>query len=358
MSVKAITRNCPLCNQKKFTSLHTQIFKGHFSHHIVHCDTCGFIFVNNTPPQKYYDRYYGENSKYEGVRQHEIHDAATKSEIARFFKTNVPKDAKILDIGCSTGSMLAFIRDKGYKNVYGIDPALRCKEVAKEKYDIDVGTFDFNSFHPKKKYDVIIISQVLEHLIDIKNSVEKADSFLEDNGYIFIGVPDAGRFYLGFDEPFGEFSTEHINFFTESSLYCVMQSFVNVSMKSDTKVLFSVWKKMNAGKSSLVEYIRKSKIKQSKIQMAIDNLPNRLIVWGVGALTRRLLATTTLYNKVLFFVDSNQNLVGKSIDHIKIHAPDVLEKHHEPVLISSFTFRDEIVKYMKIKEYHNKILDL
>ena len=185
--------------------------------------------------------------------------------------------------------------------------------------------------------------------------MEKARSFLDDDGYIFIGVPDAGRFYSDFDEPFGEFSTEHINFFTESSFYYLMQNFANVMMKSDNKVLFSVWKKACRGEQSIAEYIRRSKMKLLKIQKTIDKLPKQLIVWGVGALTRRLLSTTRLRDKILFFVDSNQNLIGKSVGRIKIYSPDILKKHHEPVLISSFKFRDEIVKYMKKKKYHNEV---
>lgn len=355
MLSKDKTRNCPLCDHISYTSLYTQVFMGHFSHNIVCCNYCGFVFVCNTPPQKHYDTYYREESKYEGVRQHETHESTTKSEILQFLKKNVRKDARILDIGCSTASLLAYIKDKGYKNVYGIDPAPKCRMVAKQKYNIDIGTFDLNSFHTKKKYDFIIFSQILEHLIDVKGGVEKARSFLDDDGYIFIGVPDAGRFYLDFDEPFGEISTEHINFFTEWSLYCLMKDFTNVMMKSDNRVLFSLWKKVSAGEQSVAEYIRRSKMKLSKIQKTIDKLPKQSIVWGVGALTRRLLSTTHLRDKVLFFVDSNPNLIGKSIDRVKIYSPEVLKKHREPVLISSFRFRDEIVKYIKKKKYHNKI---
>ncbi len=358
MQLKNKIRNCPLCDNLEYKSLFTQAFKGHFSHHIVRCNNCGFVFVRNTPNQKYYNLYYKEESKYEGVRQHEPHEEATRSEIIKFLGKNMQKDIRILDIGCSTASLLADIKDKGYKNLFGIDPAPKCKTVAKQKYNIDIETVDLNNFRPSNKYDFIIISQVLEHLIDVKTSLKKAHSLLNDKGHIFIGVPDAGRFYLDFDEPYGEFSTEHINFFTESSFYFLMQNFINVMMKSDNKVLFSIWKKVNDGEQSISEYIRRSKVKFLKIQKIINKLPKRSIVWGAGALTRKLLLTTHLRDKVLFFVDSNQNLIGKSIDHIKIYSPDILEKNHEPVLISSFRFRDEIMKYMKQKKYLNKIYNI
>ncbi|MFH1899662.1 MAG: class I SAM-dependent methyltransferase [Patescibacteria group bacterium] len=358
MKAKTKVRNCPLCNSHKKEILYTQIFSGHFSHKIVCCKNCGFIYVANTPSQEYYSKYYKEESKYEGIREHEAHEVATKNELNKFINKNVKENARILDVGCSTGFLLSYIKNKGYKNVYGIDPAPKCRLMAKEKYGVDVGVYDLNSFHPKKKYDLIIISQVLEHLTDIKDSMEKVHSWLNNGGYLFIGVPDAEKFHLNFDEPFGEFSTEHINFFTESSFYYLMNNFKNVMMKSDGDVLFSVWQKLNQGKRGFLKYIELSEKKLKKVKKVINKLPEKTIVWGVGALTRRLLSTTKLRNKILFFVDSSPNLIGKSINGLSIYSPDVLKEYNNPVFISSFKFRDEIIKSMKNKKLDNKIFTI
>lgn len=351
-------RPCPICFSQKFVPLYEQAFSGHFSHNIVKCYDCGFVYVNNTPPQAFYDKYYTEESKYEGVRQHEAHEMITKRVLLQFLRLHVHKNAEILDVGCSTGSFLAFLKNRGYAHVVGIDPAPECKRVAKEKYGILVETKNIDNHNPKKKFDVVILSQVLEHLVHVRTSIGKIRSFLKDDGYLFIGVPDAGRFHQQFVEPFGEFSTEHINFFTEDSLGFVMRGFDCVLMKSDGKALFSSWKNTRGIKNPMQEYIRKSTLKQERVNRVINSLPKKVIVWGVGALTRRLLLTTSLKKRVKFFVDSSPNLVGKKIEGLNIEHPDVLRHNKEPVFIASYKFHDEIRRYVVKKKYTNNIYSI
>ncbi len=66
-------RNCPLCGSNNKNVLYKQKFAERFSHRIVFCNNCSFIFVDNTPSNKYYKKYYRSESKYEGVRAHEEH---------------------------------------------------------------------------------------------------------------------------------------------------------------------------------------------------------------------------------------------------------------------------------------------
>lgn len=350
-------RKCPLCNSSKSEILYIQKFADHFSHKLVCCDNCGFVYVGNTPPQEFYDKYYQEESKYEGVREHEAHDVATKKELTKVLK-KINKNAKILDVGCSTGTLLSYLKTLGYNNLYGIDPAPKCKKFAKEKHKINIGTYSIDNYCPKTKYDFIIISQVLEHITDIVNSINKIYSWLKEDGIIFIGVPDTGEFYLDIDEPFGEFSTEHINFFTKSSLFYLMHNFSNEMIKSDKKVLFSIWRKSNQGKKSIIKYIKRSTRKLNHINETIDNLPNPVIVWGVGALTRRLLLSTSLKSKVKFFVDSNPNLIGKKIMGIPIFGINSLNQNKYSILISSYKFQNEIKRLITKNKYKNPIITL
>lgn len=356
MPTKTIYRLCPICDSSNRELLHTQLFQGYLTHEIFCCKDCKFVYVGNTPPESFYDKYYSQESKYEGVRQHEDHETVTKSELSKFLPKNVKTSAKVLDIGCSTGSLLSYIKKKGYSRVYGIDPAPKCRIEAKKQYGLDVGTFDIKSFNPKHKYDLIILSQVLEHLTDLKGSISRISSWLSQDGYIFIGVPNSEKFALAFDEPFGEFSTEHINFFTKTSLSALMNNFSSTIIRQKDNVLLSVWKKASTSRDSIIDYIKSSKMKQVKIQKIIDRLPEKSIVWGVGALTRRLLSTTNLRDKTLLFIDSNPNLIGKSIDGIMIYSPEILREYNRPILISSFKFRHEIVSYIKAHKYKNSVL--
>jgi len=333
-----------------------QRFSEHFEHKIVSCLFCGFVYVGNTPSQKYYDNYYREQSKYEGIRQHEAHDKSTHKALKYILKKYISKDADILDVGCSTGKLLYFIKQKGYKNLLGIEPAPECKTIAKQNYGLTIKTSTLDNFKSKKKYNLIVFSQIFEHLIDLRNAVLKSDSLLKDNGIIFIGVPDVENFYKKFDEPFREFSTEHINFFSRKSLFFLLSKFENIFMKSNGNFLSSLWRKSSQNNSYIDKYIAKSNSKMKKVLRTIKLLPNNTIVWGTGLLTQKLLKTTNLKMKIFKFIDSNKNLIGKKINGIEILSPNELIKYNNPILISSFGFRDEILGEINKRNIKNKII--
>jgi len=354
---KIITeRNCPICDSKKNSLIYRQNYAENFFYNIVSCKRCGFLFVNNILSQKYFDKYYKEQSKYEGVREHETHEKITSKEIIGFLHRNLKKNIKILDVGSSTGSLLWEIKKNGYKNLFGIDPAPKCREIAKNKYGLNIETTDLITFSSKTKFDFIILSQVLEHLVNLRESIDKLYSLLNKDGYLFIGVPDAGRFHIDFQEPFGEFSPEHINFFTESTLSYLMGNFTNVLTRSDNTILISIWRKNIRGEDSITRYVKNSRKKLINLKKKIDSLPKKIIVWGVGELTKRLLLTTDIKKKILFFIDSDPKLINKSLAKINIYSFTKLKDYNEPILISSFRYKSEIIKLIKKLGYRNKII--
>ena len=93
------------------------------------------------------------------------------------------------------------------------------------------------------------------------------------------------------------------------------------------------------------------------ISRIIELLPKDIVVWGVGALTQRLLKTTKIKNKIYKFIDSNKNLIGKKIEGIDIISPDALSKYNNPILISSFSFKNEIIREIKKRRIKNKIIN-
>lgn len=61
------------------------------------------------------------------------------------------KNIKILDIGCGTGQFLYYLKEKGYKNYYGIDISKQqvefCKKITKNVEQ--VGVFEFYMINKK-----------------------------------------------------------------------------------------------------------------------------------------------------------------------------------------------------------------
>ena len=344
-------RPCPICGSGKYKSLFVQRFASGLTHNIVSCKKCNFVFVNNTPTQKDYNKYYKIMSKYELERDQVLHKDY-KNIISKFCL----KSSKVLDIGCSTGHLLYLLKESGYKKLLGIDPSPTCKKIAWDKFRVEVKTSTISTFTENKKYDLIILAMVLEHLSDIKISLSKIKNLTNKNGFIFISVPDAANFHNGFEEAFGEFSVEHINFFSSKYLFNLMDDYSCVYMESKDNNLLSLWKRTYPLRESIDKYIKVSKYKLGGIKKVIDESPSKILVWGAGSLTQRLLNSTNLQNKTIKIIDSDSKLWGKSLGGIEIISPDQIKNYKYPILISSYKFRDEISEYIKSKKLSNRVI--
>lgn len=290
-------------------------------------------------------------SKYEHERDEELH-VTYCDIIKKYCDTSV----SILDIGSSTGHLLYQLKQRGYNNVFGIDPAPACKDQGKKNFNIPIETAELYSFEPKEKFDLLIFAAVFEHLEKLSEAVEKIHQLITDDGYVFISIPDAENFYHNFAEPFGEFSTEHINFFSQQSLYQLMLHFRCIYMKSDGKVIYSLWKKGSILKDSMTKYIEESQKKFERVNKIVEEAPSNLIIWGAGSLTQRLLQTTNLRSKVFKFVDRDHNLIGKKLEGVQIIDPSELSHYPNPILIASFRFKDEMVTFIKEQKLNNPII--
>lgn len=93
----------------------------------------------------------------------------------KFFLDNISASDKVLDIGCGEGSVSADMAKKA-RGVVGIDISKKNIISSRKKYfkdnlqfiEGDATTFDF-----KEKFDVIILSNVLEHIKDRVKFLEK-----------------------------------------------------------------------------------------------------------------------------------------------------------------------------------------
>ena len=293
-------RACPICDSKKYKSLFVQKFASGFNHSIVICINCGFVFVNNTLSQKAYDEYYKVMSKYELERDQILHK--NYREIIQNF---YPQKSKILDVGSSTGHLLYLLRQSGYTNLLGIDPSPTCREIAWDKFKIKVRTSTISTFKTTKKFDLVILAMILEHLSDIKNSLEKIKSLVSENGYIFISVPDALNFYSQFDEAFGEFSVEHINFFSSKYLFSLMQDYSCIYMESKNNNIFSLWKKTDNLEGSIEKYIELSKNKMKKINKIVKDIIDKTKLATFDRIHFREFGDFSLNYEVVYYVETS-----------------------------------------------------
>lgn len=134
----------------------------------------------------------------------------------------VEKNKKILDVGCASGYLASFLKQKGCI-IDGIDTDKGSIEKAKEYCNAYIS--DISKEKIEGKYDVIILGDILEHLVSPDEVLLKLKENLKNDGYIIISIPNIVNIYprlkilLGyFDyEEIGIFDRTHLRFFTQKS---------------------------------------------------------------------------------------------------------------------------------------------
>jgi 2-polyprenyl-3-methyl-5-hydroxy-6-metoxy-1,4-benzoquinol methylase len=338
---------------------------------VVVCELCGFAFADDIPEQEAFDAYYRELSKYEYQHrggQESANDESRQRDAAATLRTLIPsRQSRILEVGCSTGRLLALLRESGYEDAWGLDPSPACAASARRLYNVNVLTKTVAELaNSEQRFDVLILIGVLEHIRDLEGGLRTMHQILTPNARIYLDVPDATQFADFPDAPYQQFSMEHINFFSGESLANLMrahgfkQLFSEKVLRryTDMTVMPSVHAAFeNSGvqgapvrdhqsEPRLREYIEQSRVVDSRIRQLIDRTAGDrepILVWGVGTHTQRLLATGGLDRvNISAFVDSNPKYHGRRLNDIPIVSPECLGGRSEPILVCSRVFQKEI----------------
>ena len=122
----------------------------------------------------------------------------------KYIKENIIKDfnitsnymplngINILDIGCGGGLLSEPLARLG-ADVVGIDASKKNIEIAKhhlKKSDLNIRYYDTSpeNFSYKKKFDVILNMEIVEHVEDIPKFINQSAKFLKTDGIMFIAT--------------------------------------------------------------------------------------------------------------------------------------------------------------------------
>ena len=387
-------RECPICSNNESSVIYEEKFReiigidrSNYIHTLRICQKCGFVFVSPTIAENELADYYAYMSLYD-MSLYEFTDSNSLSQrvnryqrifafIHDYIKKDQPELSYILDIGCSTGYLLSLFKTNRYK-VLGVDPSPKCKNIAINEYGVNVitGTLDTISIQ-NEKYDVIILSHVLEHIVDLSSFILKLKSILSPKGIIYVEVPDVQNINL----PFGYFSFEHVNYFSKISLTNLMAKYglsPEVFGRSCNKnegenfpfAIYGIFK--NDAESKLLinndyeltmESIEKYKKIESdnkfseKFESIFTNY-NKVAIFGGGTHTSRILSLLKdeHFDKIVAIFDNDPKKNNTSINGINVYSPFTNEKVYEKmidiIIISSLAYENEI--YEQIKHLENE----
>jgi len=129
------------------------------------------------------------------VEKNGLHPKHRIMNYHKFFVNNIEEGDTVLDIGCGNGA-LTFDLAKKAKKVVGIDINEKNIEVAKSKYNsanIEYKVGDATKDLDNKKFDAVVLSNILEHIEDREDFLNKIKNLAPK---ILIRVPMINRDWI------------------------------------------------------------------------------------------------------------------------------------------------------------------
>lgn len=381
-SMKRVQRICPSCGGKGiafYSNKMASIGEIDLSYDLMECQNCHAVFSSNMASSAEYDRYYTCFSKHDWAQLDENSDSATcHRAIADMMRKTISADSTIVDIGCGTGYLLHCLQQTGFNNILGLDPSPHTPKSVKEYYGIEgIHTGFVNDAHeilPLDDIDVCCFTGVLEHLYDPQNQLKRIVDNLRKGSFLVVSVPDVDNFTSNGREPYGEFSLEHINYFTRlslnnffASIKCRMIACSSVHGTHETNLISIAVKDENA-KTKDSDDVKKIKnyLEESKLiwDQAIESLCRKLtketVIYGAGSHTARLLPQLEQRGKkgvLSALIDQNPNLQGQQFGGLEVIGPDKLHSYSDcDFLISSYKFEKEMFSFLKNQGIRNPII--
>ncbi|WP_045212442.1 class I SAM-dependent methyltransferase [Desulfonatronovibrio magnus] len=278
------------------------------------CETCGFIYIKNPiDPAILYENYFTISSW-----KNQPHVPRLVDVIEMI--SGINENSKILDIGCNDGSFLDFLKNRGYVNVFGVEPTKDSySKAVDKKFTVYNNFFDF-SFASKclknKMFDLITTRQVLEHIFDLDSFLEGVEYILKDDGLFVIEIPDSEWNLDLLDYALWE---EHINYFTLSTINQLLKKH-SFSIIHHEITLFSgralilYCEKRKSSKTIFKNYDRDKcflyknnwPVFKDSLHEFVSAKNKPIVVYGCGARSANFVNFTEISKYVYSFVDDQQ----------------------------------------------------
>ena len=263
---------CPICEGNK---LRPFIFckdnlVSHETFKVDQCESCGFRFTNPRPSEiesgKYYqsEEYVSHSETNKGITN-KMYGAIKKYTLRQKVKlinelserrNNAIKH--ILDIGCGSGSFLNVCKNDGWI-VTGIEPSEIARRNAKSKFGIEPLSAEKLFEIKEKKFDVITLWHVLEHINQLYKTIDQINKVLFDNGTLIVAVPNCNSYdaqkygdgWAAWDLP------RHIYHFTKKDIIAIFNKLgfrliKTYPMKFDSYYISMLSEKYKHGKTNLI----------------------------------------------------------------------------------------------------------
>lgn len=164
--------------------------------------------------------------RYDGQSDH-------PAEVAGMIHGLMPSGVRVLDVGCGTGSVTLIANRGRGNNVVAIEPdPARAATARARGVDAHHGVLDDAFIAAHGRFDVVMSSDVLEHLAAPADLLRLFVAAAKPGGLIILSVPNVAHWTVRWNllwgrfdyEPVGIMDATHLRWFTETSLRALLES--------------------------------------------------------------------------------------------------------------------------------------
>lgn len=148
------------------------------------------------------------------------------SEVAGLLRSLMPERVRVLDVGCGTGSVNLIVNRGKQNTITGIEPDDSRASVARSRgLSVHTGFLTENLLNELGQFDVVMASDVLEHVPAPSQLLALMVKATKPGGHILVSVPNVAHWSVRLSLALGKFDYEpdgimdatHLRWFTEKT---------------------------------------------------------------------------------------------------------------------------------------------
>lgn len=182
--------NCLYCGSNNGDILIEREFPGHKV-----CNNCGFVFMSQVPDNEsnsefYEDLYWKEHHHFDGIIKDYPVTNRQKSMVEWLKKSLDSSTVKLLEIGCGFGFNLDYLSKNTGFLVQGLEISQAGVLNTEKAFHIKCTHGTLEEYKADEKFQVVVLSHVLEHFENPPEALRIIHGLLELEGYLWVEVPN------------------------------------------------------------------------------------------------------------------------------------------------------------------------
>jgi len=368
-----IITQCHICSSESITNLELDFdcfirpFGKSFTYKVGYCKNCSFIFNLNPLNAESLNKYYERNFMLRSLDTDDIEQKVFHDTCEMISDHVNLKQENILEIGTSTGKFLTYLRENFNSKTFFDELNLEALSLLSNQ------NHRSNKDLPKdEKYKLIIMRHVLEHIVEPIDYLSNLRMDIEDDGYVFIEVPD----FTFLDNKNDTLLFEHVNYFSHATLtqvldrsgyiiishqFSITDNYTTCSDRVLRVLARKKSKKLSEGIPQALE--RHENFRVKKINDIISNLikhvgdNGKIGFYGAGWWTERTVQKINIDKKMIVGIFDKDEKKQNTVYHeIPILNPTEIIKLKPDIIFILTSFEPQIKKDLEKIGYDGKII--